>query len=417
MSLPPFEALAGCLASANPSSFYLQNGDPDFADACDLVLRINGASLPVHTAILAARASAFSPMLAIDHGARQLPDNPFGMDSLPAALLFLRLCYRPEDAPWLQQVPGMIEYVPALIPVLHRVGAISLLGGLERGEDLPDTCSKPVLLGLLDASSRLPGLDGLAAESAARFFNQACDIYAEHHLHTPETAGALGFASVPWADLPLGQLCPQASQLLLRGALTLLADARGRQWQQAVLRETAGVQGDPPVLAKEVSREDMEMALLTTVGGSFRFEVVHHAELSDEPIVFSPVSLGGREWTVRLVPCLRIRPDELAAVMGPLSLEEVEAQPGLGEWMSVYVETDASTLPPAGLKVHGRVTLEHYRNTMYVAQRCETTLLTPASPVLPFHPLADGTHVLAGCYDHHEGRYQITIALDLGISA
>lgn len=140
--------------------------------------------------------------------------------------------------------------------------------------------------------------------------------------------------------------------------------------------------------------------------------------------------------------------------MGPLSLEEVEAQPGLGEWMSVYVETDASTLPPAGLKVrltchppppgslfllrkagpnahgwphdclhklwlqvHGRVTLEHYRNTMYVAQRCETTLLTPASPVLPFHPLADGTHVLAGCYDHHEGRYQITIALDLGISA
>lgn len=327
MSLPPFEALAGCLASANPSSFYLQNGDPDFADACDLVLRINGASLPVHTAILAARASAFSPMLAIDHGARQLPDNPFGMDSLPAALLFLRLCYRPEDAPWLQQVPGMIEYVPgrrvpvrrwkaavrsaatcrelrsslpctptplpaALIPVLHRVGAISLLGGLERGEDLPDTCSKPVLLGLLDASSRLPGLDGLAAESAARFFNQACDIYAEHHLHTPETAGALGFASVPWADLPLGQLCPQASQLLLRGALTLLADARGRQWQQAVLRETAGVQGDPPVLAKEVSREDMEMALLTTVGGSFRFEVVHHAELSDEPIVFSPVRQG-----------------------------------------------------------------------------------------------------------------------------
>lgn len=104
----------------DPCRFYLPSANPDFLEGADCTLRVGGTSLPIHTAIVAARASAFSPLLAMNatagsgsSAARELTE-PLGIDSLPAELLFLRLCYQPECAGDL--------CAPAVLPMLPGGG-------------------------------------------------------------------------------------------------------------------------------------------------------------------------------------------------------------------------------------------------------------------------------------------------------
>lgn len=97
MALPPLtlEALMACASSPTPFSFYMP-ANPDYMEGADMHLAVQGRELPVHCAVLAARAPVFAPQLAL------LPArlvDPFGISSFPSALLFLRLCYRPEEAP------------------------------------------------------------------------------------------------------------------------------------------------------------------------------------------------------------------------------------------------------------------------------------------------------------------------------
>lgn len=90
-------------------SYYLTSWNEDFLNATDCELAVGGEALRAHTAVLAARAPAFSPLLSID-GPRTLRD-PFGITSLQHMLLLLRLCYRPEDADGLESA-GMLDLLP-----------------------------------------------------------------------------------------------------------------------------------------------------------------------------------------------------------------------------------------------------------------------------------------------------------------
>lgn len=105
-SLPTLGSLAECLASADPSAFYLPRHDTDFLEAADLTLQVSRPgsggtggdvlSLPVHRAVVALRAPAFSPLLGMAAG--QVVASPFGIEDAPSLLLLLRLCYQPGDA-------------------------------------------------------------------------------------------------------------------------------------------------------------------------------------------------------------------------------------------------------------------------------------------------------------------------------
>lgn len=115
--LPPFtaEALEACLASPDPTTFYLPLS-PDLRESTDITLVVAGTELPAHCAILAMRASAFGPLLAMP-APRRL-DSPFGVDQLRQALLLLRLLYKPEEAGVLQQ-PGCRQFLPGGLQLQH----------------------------------------------------------------------------------------------------------------------------------------------------------------------------------------------------------------------------------------------------------------------------------------------------------
>jgi hypothetical protein len=103
------EALLACAASPGPWSFYLP-AIPDLVEGADLRLCVEGSELPVHCGVLAARAAAFAPLLKLRP---ERLEDPFGITSLSSALLLLRLCYRPEEAPnLLLPEAGLVDSVP-----------------------------------------------------------------------------------------------------------------------------------------------------------------------------------------------------------------------------------------------------------------------------------------------------------------
>jgi hypothetical protein len=259
MALPPLthEALLACAASPGPWSFYLP-AIPDLVEGADLRLCEEGRELPVHCGVLAARASAFAPLLKLRP---ERLEDPFGITSLSSALLFLRLCYRPEEAPNLllpeaglvDSVPGGLKDAgggkPPLPPAIAcRVCFICILSPFHPNHSAcsPLLCVAPCgcrqsarragagrgaaqqpeqaqLLAWLDTSSCLPGLQLLAAECAARIVN------GMHCTAGCFPVGMLAFAGQAVAGVPLDQLRPPALALLCRAALTVLADAQGRQ--------------------------------------------------------------------------------------------------------------------------------------------------------------------------------------------
>ena len=272
---PPFTAqsLEACLAGTDPSSFYLPPS-PDLRESTDTTLVVAGTELPAHCAVLALRAAAFAPLLATP-APRRL-EAPFGIEQLRQALLLLRLLYRPEEASVLQQ-PCCCKFLPGappaagpwgggppawarqlcpciraadapgthaprrshgahvrpaprpsagLLPALHRVDALGLLGGLARGRGV-DALPLREAAHLLNACCELPGLEQLAAACAVTVVNSIdCELAAPSV--DPRTQRCvrptLGRRGQAWLE----SLKPGATLLIARAALSVVADSQWR---------------------------------------------------------------------------------------------------------------------------------------------------------------------------------------------
>lgn len=189
--------------------------------------------------------------------------------------------------------------------MLHRVGAIRLLGGrqgwLQRGVDLPASATTEQLLALLDASAPLTGMENLAGACAARIINELSDAHPARH-GGEHTDGHLGQASLGLLPgLPLHRLSAPAKDLLLRAALTVIADARGRSRLRFVTAAAAAApqgQAQAPLLG-QLGRGDVWL-MAATAGrcGSYCWAAGTHdaADLEDGPPanLVSPVFRWGR---------------------------------------------------------------------------------------------------------------------------
>ena len=179
------------------------------------------------------------------------------------------------------------------------MGAIGLLGGrqrlLQRGISLSAAASPAQLLALLDASAQLTGMEHFAGACGARLINGLSDA---HPTARADGYTGLGFSSLGLLPgLALHSLSAPAKDLLLRAALTVVADARGR----GRLRFTAGQaaaqgQAAPPLLA-ELDRGDLWL-MAATAGrcGSFSWDAgtFDAAELEEGPAaLLSPVFRWG----------------------------------------------------------------------------------------------------------------------------
>jgi hypothetical protein len=65
--------------------------------------------------------------------------------------------------------------------------------------------------------------------------------------------------------------------------------------------------------------------------------------------------------------------------------------------------------------VHARVSLEHHRLGGAAVQACKSAALSPGSPTLAFHPLANGAQVADACYSAEQDQHVLTLILNLGL--
>lgn len=183
---------------------------------------------------------------------------------------------------------------------LHRVGAIRLLGGrqrwLQRSFDLPAAATQAQLLALLEAAAPLTGMEHLAAACGARLIDDLADAHPVWRggEHTWGRLGPTSLGLLP--GLPLDRLSAPAKDLLLRAALTVIADARGRSRLRFVaVQAEAAAQGQAQApLLGQLTRADVWM-MAATAGrcGSYSWDAgtFDAAELEDAPpaTVTSPV--------------------------------------------------------------------------------------------------------------------------------
>lgn len=110
--------------------------------------------------------------------------------------------------------------------MLHRVDGLGLLGGLERGRGV-DKLPPREATTLLNASCELPGLELLSAACAVAVVNSIdADLTTPNPNPRPQCSmqPTLGRRGQGW----LGAMRPQATLLLARAALSVVADSHWR---------------------------------------------------------------------------------------------------------------------------------------------------------------------------------------------